>query len=282
MANWQLYTDLHEQHTVTGRVRVLSDFHSPQLNNKRDLLVYLPQSHDEDTARRYPVIYMHDGQNLFDTNTSYAGEWRVDETMTALEAEGIEAIIVGIPNAGEDRIHEYSPFADRMSKGRGALYLRFIVETIKPLIDAEFHTLPDKANTGLLGSSMGGLISLYGFFEHPNVFGLAGVVSPALWFGGGAIYGYVERKPHHEGRIYMDVGTQEAGSPKKTGWLSAAWRQSQSGRYVNGVRRMRDLLAQKGYREGEMLRYIEDNGGRHNEADWARRLPEMMRWLLAK
>lgn len=280
MTHWQLYTDLHEQHTVTGRLLVLPDFYSPQLNNTRDLLVYLPQSHDADGTRRYPVIYVHDGQNLFDANTSYAGEWRVDETMTALEAEGIAAIIVGIPTMGADRIHEYSPFADRMSKGRGALYLRFIVETVKPLIDGEFRTLPDRANTGLLGSSMGGLISLYGFFEHPRVFGLAGVVSPALWFGGGAIYGYVARQPHQDGRIYLDVGTQEAGSAKKTGWLSPAWRQSPSQRYVNGVRKMRDLLIQKGYSENETLRYVEEEGGLHNEDAWARRLPEMLRWLL--
>jgi predicted alpha/beta superfamily hydrolase len=282
MENWRIYADLHPENTVVGRLRVLPDFYSPQLGNKRDLLVYLPQSHDTDPTRRFPVIYMHDGQNLFDAKTSYSGEWRADETMLALEAEGIEAILVGIPNPGADRIHEYSPFADRRSKGRGALYMRFIVETVKPMIDADFHTLPEKAHTGLLGSSMGGLISLYGFFQHPNVFGMAGVVSPAFWFGGGAIYNYVDSRPHVDGRIYLDVGTQEAGTTKKPAWLPPVWRQSPSDRYVDSVRKMRDQLIRKGYSDGGTLHYIEEDGGVHNETDWARRLPEMLRWLLRK
>ncbi len=275
---WYDYTDLHPTHTVAGKLRVLKDFYSPQLNNKRDLLVYLPPSHGRSAAggtpKRFPVIYMHDGQNLFDAHTSFTGEWQVDETMQALSREGIEAIVVGLPNAGADRIHEYSPFADRMSAGRGAAYLRFIVETVKPCIDADFLTLPDRANTGLLGSSMGGLISLYGFLAHPQVFGFAGVVSPALWFGGFAIYDFVRSAAFNDGRLYLDVGTRElAGSHFRRGRIASV-------RYLYSVRRMRGLLEAKGYRRGEKLLYVEDRGGIHNERDWARRLPATVRFLL--
>src|SRR5437763_6494714 len=122
--------------TVVGDVRVLRDLASPQLGNTRDLYVCLPPSHSRG-RRRYPVVYMQDGQNLFDEETSYSGEWRVDETMAALAEEGIEAIVVGIENAGDDRLAEYS-----VAHGRGAEYLSFLVETVKPLVDAQFRTEP--------------------------------------------------------------------------------------------------------------------------------------------
>ncbi|MBZ0275864.1 MAG: alpha/beta hydrolase [Anaerolineae bacterium] len=268
MTNWQPYESLYPQHTVTGSVQVYPALHSPQLGNERSLLVYLPPSYAA-SDRRYPVLYMHDGQNLFDEHTSYAGEWRVDETMEALSHEGLEAIVVGIPNAGERRVHEYSPFADSDSEGQGALYMRFMVETVKPLIDSAFRTLPGREHTGLAGSSMGGLISLYGFIQHPAVFGAAGVISPAFWFGELAIFPFVEQAAFVPGKIWMDVGTQEGDAV-----VSQA--------YLEGARRMRRILLAKGYREGETLRYLEDEGGIHNEADWARRLPDIVRFLVGK
>src|SRR2546423_11474896 len=140
--------------TVVGDVRVLRGVANPPLGNARDLYVCLPPSHARG-RRRYPVVYMQDGQNLFDEETSYAGEWRVDETMAALAADGIDAIVVGIPNAGDDRFAEYS-----VARGRGAEYLDFLAETVKPLVDAQFHTAPAREATGLGGSSLGALISL--------------------------------------------------------------------------------------------------------------------------
>jgi predicted alpha/beta superfamily hydrolase len=203
---------------VTGNLRIAQGIYSPQLKNKRDILVYLPPSYEgssyDGVKDRYPVIYMHDGQNLFDERTSFAGAWHVGETMQQLSREGIEAIIVGIPNMGRDRLAEYGPFRDREQRGgRGELYLAFIVETLKPLIDHDFRTLPGRMNTGIAGSSMGGLISLYAFFRHPAVFGLAGILSPSLWFTREALLDFVYRAPYWPGRIYLDAGTREYSGP---------------------------------------------------------------------
>lgn len=231
--------------------------------------MYLPPSYRE-SERRYPVLYMHDGQNIFDEATSHVGEWQVDESMQMLAREGIEAIVVGIPNMGAERLNEYSPFRDpKHGGGKGEKYLEFLVETVKPLIDAEFRTRPDRGHTGVMGSSMGGFISLCACYLHPEIFGIAGVVSPAFWFADGAIYGFVEKAPQVPGRLYMDVGFRELT-------LSHV-----SSRYLEGVRRMHRLLLQKGWRLGQDYFYLEDPEGVHNERHWARRFPEMVRFLFA-
>src|SRR5215217_1626799 len=163
---WETYPAVDDggEHTVVGTMKMLRDVQSPELENVRDLIAYLPPSYG-DGERRYPVLYMHDGQNLFDQATSFGDEWRVDETMEELAGEGLEAIVIGVPNMGEERCEEYSPFVDAQAGGGcGDDYLEFLVRTVKPLVDRSFRTLPDRENTGIAGSSMGGLISLYGFF----------------------------------------------------------------------------------------------------------------------
>ena len=275
MLNWKTYETLYPENTVTGNVVVIQDVVSPQLDNTRDIIVYLPPSYTI-SDKRYPVMYIHDGQNLFDANTSYAGEWQVDETMESLASDdGIEAIVVGIPNIGNNRMHEYSPIITPYSKGWGDQYLSFIIDTVKPMIDSQFRTMPEREATGIIGSSMGGLISLYGYFRRSDVFGLAGVISPSLWFGGGTIFKILKDAPYSPGKLYLDVGTKESSG--KTGLLNR-----RISRYVYMAREMKVLLQRKGYIDDENLRYVEDNGGRHNEADWARRFPDMMRFLLAK
>lgn len=242
-------------HSTVGNLRILPKVWSPELNNRRDILVWLPDSYNG-SDRRYPVMYMHDGQNLFDSFTSFAGvEWGVDETMQALGSQGLEAIVVGLNHAGPDRIAEYNPFADPPKCG--LRYLDFLTATIKPMIDHDFRTLTDRAYTGILGSSMGGLISLYAFFRRPDVFGLVGALSPALWIAHGGIYTYIQHAVAPQGRIYLDHGTHET---------SAA--------------RMSHLLQEKGYRLDESLKYVEEQGGRHTETAWAGRLPEALRFLL--
>ncbi len=246
---------------VIGTLKRRPAVASPQLGNTRDILVHLPASYDQDD-RRYPVIYMHDGQNLFDEATSFAGAWRVDEALASLDCEGLEAIVVGIPNAGDQRCDEYSPFVDAQGRGGcGDAYLRFIGETLKPLIDRDFRTLPDRANTGIIGSSMGGLISLYALFRHPEVFGFAGSMSPSLWFANRAIYPVVAAAPV-VGRLYLDTGTAEGAGE------------------LHDVRRLRALLARKGYLPGEDFLYVEDEGAGHNEAAWAYRLCGALRFLV--
>src|SRR5271154_6181178 len=164
---WQRYDP-----SVTGTLLVWPDFYSPQLDNRRNLLVYLPPSYDH-SDRRYPVLYMHDGQNLFDRATSFAGNtWQVGETLDRLANDGIEAMVVGLNHAGEQRTAEYNPFP-HFWQGRGEISLQFLTETVKPLIDQDFRTRSEREATGIMGSSMGGLISLYAFFRASSVFGFA-------------------------------------------------------------------------------------------------------------
>lgn len=252
-----------QEHTVSGTLKLRQSVWSPQLSNRRDLLVHLPPSYGQGDTR-YPVIYMHDGQNLFDNVTSFSGEWGVDETMESIGQLGLEAIIVGVPNMGEHRLDEYSPFVQPgQGGGRGAAYVAFLVETVKPLIDRDLRTLPGREQTGIFGSSMGGLISLYAFFSRPQSFGFAGVMSPALWFARRAIFPFMERAPFVPGRLYLDAGTEE------------------SYEMLADVRRMRRLLRQKGYQSSRSLRYVEDSGAGHTEAVWARRLPAALAFLLS-
>jgi predicted alpha/beta superfamily hydrolase len=276
MTKWLDYSTYrhHQYHTVKGNVKVLVGLESPQLNNKRDIIVYLPPSYDQ-SEKAYPVLYMQDGQNLFDAATSFAGEWQVDETMEALSQEGLEAIVVGIPNAGQKRLDEYSPFVQlKLGGGQGDQYLSFLTETIKPIIDAEFRTCPDREHTAVLGSSLGGFISLYAFFRYPQIFGLVGVLSPAFWFARGAMYTYIESAPFSQGKIYLDVGTREHGGDKNKVM------KSHSRRYYASVRRMQRLLANKGYRPRRDLLYVEEKWAGHEEQAWARRLPAGIRFLL--
>ena len=269
--DYHSYYTGHPNRTISGTVRVAPRLYSPQLGNQRDVLVYLPPSYHYSQGS-YPVIYMHDGQNLFDNATSFAGEWGVDETMEQLAyQEGLEAIIVGILNAGAHRLAEYTPFHDaHMGGGRGDAYLDFLVETVKPLIDSDFRTLPSRRTTGIMGSSLGGLISLYAFFSHSAVFGFAGVMSPSLWFAEGAIYDYVAAAPFRPGKLYLDAGTRELG-------------EQPSGRFHRaGVRRMKGILVRKGYRPLRDLMHVEEQWAGHSESSWGRRLGPALRFLLSE
>jgi predicted alpha/beta superfamily hydrolase len=233
---------------------------SPGLD--RDLTVYLPPSYDE-TDRRYPVLYMQDGQNLFDPEASFAGSWRVDLAMNWAARRGVEGIVVAVPNAGEGRIAEYSPFDDpEGGRGRGADYVSRLADTIKPLMDARFRTLPQRETTGVAGSSMGGLISLFAFFARPDVFGIMGALSPSLWFAERAIFGLLDPAPFRAGRLYLDVGRLEGADT------------------LEDARRLRGLLQAKGYIPGVHLRYLEDRAGRHEEAAWGRRFRAALPFLL--
>jgi predicted alpha/beta superfamily hydrolase len=266
MDEWRDYAadqDTAEPSAACERLLVRDTVWSPQLHNERQILVHLPAGYAAGD-QRYPVIYMQDGQNLFDPATSYAGDWQAGAALDALEREGLAAILVGIPNMGKRRLAEYSPFRDlRYGGGAGDAYLDFVASTLKPLIDGDFRTLPDREHTAIAGSSMGGLISLYALFARPDVFGLAGVLSPSLWFARGAIFRYLRRQPLVPGRLWLDAGDQEGGNT------------------LRNTRRLRDLLTAKGYHPGVNLHYLEATGAGHNEAAWAARLPDMLRFLLA-
>jgi predicted alpha/beta superfamily hydrolase len=249
-------------HTVVGDLQILSGFYSPELDNCRDVIVYLPPSYGTG-ERRYPVLYMHDGQNLFDEVTSFAEEWAVDNTMDALSEVGLEAVVVGVFNAGADRLDEYSPFEDAEGRGgRGSRYLDFLLHTLKPRIDRDFRTLQGPSHTLVVGSSMGGLISLYAAFRRPDVFGRAGVMSPSLWFAGRAVLPFVEAAQRSPERLYLDVGTEEGEET------------------LTDARRLRRVLTGKGYRPGRDLTYVEQPGAGHTESAWRERLWHAVEFLL--
>lgn len=261
--DWQPYPPPGEpHHTVAGTVLRYPALYSPQLQNERDLFVYLPHDYDA-SDRRYPVVYMHDGQNLFDEATSFAGEWRIDDTLEAAGDAAPSAIIVGVSNVGPRRFDEYVPFFDaRHGGGDGATYLRFLIRTVKPLVDASFRTLPDRTHTGIAGSSLGGIISLYAFFRRPDVFGFTAALSPSVWIARRAILPQLRDAAFNDGRVYVDVGTNEG---RRTVW---------------DARRLRRVLRRKGYVEGENLLYVESHGAGHEEAAWAERFPTALGFLL--
>jgi predicted alpha/beta superfamily hydrolase len=256
-----LWPRLRARH-AQGSLVSLTNVESSELGNARDLVVWLPPGY-AGSQRRYPVIYMHDGQNLFDPRTSYAEPWRVDIAMEKAHRRSLGAIVVAIPNLGLARIDEYSPYVDsRAGGGKGDRYLDWLIGTVKPLVDARFRTRTERTYTGMAGSSMGGLITLYGYLRDPSVFGFVGVLSPSLWFAGRSIFSTLGATSYFPGRIYLDIGGREGGKA------------------VDDVRAMRDALLEKGYAPGSELRYVEDPKGRHNEVDWGRRLAAALPFLL--
>jgi predicted alpha/beta superfamily hydrolase len=254
--------------TAAGRVtKLFPAFHSALLGNDRVVWAYLPASYDENTLATYPVLYMHDGQNLFDPNLAFGGnEWRVDETLDAAAQDGSirELIVIAPENAGAKRIYEYTPSVDSQypDSGGGALYLRMLVEELKPQVDATLRTRPDAASTGTLGSSLGGLISAYAGTTHADTFGLIGAMSPSTWWDNLAIVDDVKASGTPRPlRVYVDSGdTQQADDATDTAKLDAAY-------------------ASLGYVEGTDLHYVVQTGAQHNEVYWAERLPGALEFL---
>ncbi len=265
------------QHTLTGEFRTHSQFHSRFLADDRDVIVYLPPGYDRDTKRRYPVLYLHDGQNLFDGATSFIPgmEWRVDENAQSLiESGAIEPIIiVGVYNAGRARIDEYTP--TRSAKynmgGKADLYGRMLVEELKPFIDSHYRTKRDARNTGLGGSSLGGLVSLYLGLKYPNAFGKLAVLSPSVFWDNRTILHYVlslKRRPQL--RIWLDIGTREGGNEEEYVQTAA------------DARLLHDALVVKGWQDGRDLSFFVAEGAVHNEQAWAGRIGPILKFLFGR
>lgn len=250
---------------VPGVDLVVRRILSPQFRNFRTVLVALPPSYRAEPERAYPVVYMQDGQNLFDPATSYAGAWNLTRALAALASEGREAIIVAIANAGARRIYEYAPFVDaRHGGGGGDRYVAFVTETLKPTIDRDFRTRPGTASTAIAGSSMGGLISLYAGLQRADVFGAVGALSPSVWFGNRGLLRYLAERPSTlPRRIHLDIGLDEPPHA------------------VNDVRSLRDELQRVTYLSRLTLQYQEDEGGSHDEETWGRRFERALPFLLA-
>jgi predicted alpha/beta superfamily hydrolase len=250
----------------TDSVQRHHNFISKFVPYRRDLVVYLPPDYEEND-RRYAVLYLHDGQNLFDPETAYVRgmDWRVDETADALIRSGdIEpVIIVGIFNTGEHRIEEYTPTRDRkLGGGHAELYGRMLVEELKPFIDQRYRTLVDAHNTGLGGSSLGGLATLYLGFTHPEIFGKLAVLSPSVWWDNKAILKIIQNtQPKPRLKIWLSMGTEES----KTG--------------VSDATLLDHALMAKGWQEGKDLHYEVIPGAKHEEAAWAERVDPVLRFL---
>ena len=261
---WEPYGQVYpgDGHTVVGDVRVLPGVSGRGIT-PRDLLVYLPPSYVHAPDRRYPVLYLQDGQNVFDDATAFAGEWGADEAAQALALYGLEAILVALPNGGLLRVDEYSPWPIRkLPSGRSTLadaYRDFLLATVKPCVDNSFRTSLSRARTGIAGSSLGALISLYSCFSRPGVFGFCGAFSPALWPGRGAIIPFVQEHRDPGLRVYLDAGARESGP-----------------QFLTGVRRLRDTLRARSHD----VAYVEDPVGAHDEASWRRRFPAALAWFL--
>lgn len=265
-------TPLERTHTLTGDIRTHADFGSRFLTKPHTVLVYLPPGYNawENGGRRYPVLYLHDGQNVFDGATSFipGKEWQVDETAERLIRAGEIApvIIVAVYNGGNERAHEYTPTRDRRfagGVGGGANeYGRFLVEELKPFIDHTYRTQPDPDHTGLGGSSFGGLLTLHLGLRHSDVFRRLAVVSPSVWWDKRyllrAVNGLKSKPPL---RLWVDIGTKEGETA------------------LADARLLRDALVSQGWVADRDLHYMEAEGAVHDEAAWARRVEPILKYL---
>jgi len=258
-------------HTLTGDFQFHHNFHSRHLPDDRNVIVYLPPGYQHAGGRRYPVLYLHDGQNVFDRATAFLGqEWEADETAEELIRSGqIEPLImVGIYNTGPNRIDEYTPTqgGHRPGGGKARQYAAMIVDELKPFIDDEYRTLDGPENTGMAGSSLGGLVTLYIGLRHPEIFGKLGALSPSIWWRYGAILRMIRDNPVPDPRpkIWVDIGTGEGN------------------RHRRDTRLLCELLVRKGWQPGVDLAYVEDEGAAHTEGAWAARMPHVLRFLFGK
>ncbi|GAB2852123.1 hypothetical protein GCM10027277_20580 [Pseudoduganella ginsengisoli] len=255
-----LVLELDAPRIAGGAVRIIDDIESPQLGNRRKLRVYLPPGYATHPDARYPVLYMHDGQNLFDAKTAaYGVEWGIAKTVDRLIAEGkmAETIVVGIDNT-PDRIAEYTPCCDpQHGGGKIEQYEQFIVDTVKPYIDRTLRTRTGPEHTAIMGSSLGGIASLHMAAHRPDVFGKAGGVSSSFWWNNGAMIGQAPQPASVQ--FYIDAGTSNDG--------------------VEGTRAMRDAMLSKGFTFGRNLYYYEAQGGIHNEKSWAERVHLPLQWF---
>src|SRR6185436_10869651 len=261
-------SNLPKRSTAGKNVKIIDTaFFIPQLSRTRRVWVYVPPTYNS-SNKKYPVLYMHDGQNVFDDATSFSGEWGVDEAIDTLGSKTKECIVVGIDNGGNKRLNEYCPYdfdlkgiaANNVSgKGEGSLYVDFLVKTLKPFIDKKYRTLKNKENTFIAGSSMGGLISIYAVIKYPKVFGGAGVFSPAFWVGP-KIFDDIKAKGRKvNSKIYFYAGDEE-GETMVPMTLRA----------FNEMHRVS---------KSKMCEVIRA-GGKHNEPRWRIEFPLFYEWLL--
>jgi predicted alpha/beta superfamily hydrolase len=248
--------------TATVSVQVLPyQFLMAELDRQRSIRLYLPPSY-QTSDKRYQVIYMHDGQNLFDDMTASAGEWQVDESLNQLaQKKGIEVMVVGIDNGNDFRMNEFSPWENkRFGEAQGKKYMDFVVDVVKPYVDTNFRTQPDRLHTAIMGSSMGGLISHYGVHAYPEVFSKAGIFSPAYWYSQDVFSFTQFKKASLDARLYVMYGDKEGNG------------------MIADTNQMQRQLRQQGHpRQNTLFKRVPD--GEHNEQLWRTEFTEAVQWL---
>lgn len=261
VAGWKDdYPEVPKRYTASPQVRILDTaFSIPQLERKRRVWIYLPKGYAT-SSKIYPVLYMHDGQNLFNEQTAPFGEWGVDECLDTLQQQlGKECIVVGIDN-GSKRMTEYNPYDnDKSGKGEGKQYAEFLAKTLKPFIDSKYRTKKGPENTFVAGSSMGGLISMYAILQYPEVFGAAGVFSPSFWIAPD-IFSLAEKfTTPGMPKFYLYAGAKEGAN------------------MVPEMQRMSDLLQKK---QRFVIRTVANPLGQHNEKYWRQEFADFYKWLM--
>jgi len=254
------FTQKQKPSTASAQVTILDTaFALPQLGRTRRIWVYLPKEYAA-SGKKYPVLYMHDGQNLFDNATAFAGEWGVDETMDSIKNP---CIVVGIDNGGVKRMNEYNPNnTKQFGKGEGKAYLSFIVNNLKPFIDKKYRTLADREHTYMAGSSMGGLISFYAGLYYPGTFGVLGVFSASFWVAP-QIRTQIQqlaRKTSHAGQKYYFYAGGGEDKAMVTGMNAVAREIKKAANPASTV--------------------VVNPQGQHNETSWGKAFPEFYKWIL--
>ncbi len=260
IANWSNSKQKNKPSTATKNVHVfVDDFNIPQLNRKRKVSVYLPPNYHT-LKTHYPVLYMQDGQNVFDTKTSYTGEWEVDETLNKMYNEtGFQLIVVAIDHGENKRLNEYSAWDnEKYGKGEGNLYLDFLVTNLKPEIDKAYRTKPDNKNTGILGSSLGGFFAHYAAVKRPDVFGKSGVFSPSFWYAK-ASFDFTKKHPNNSKYYYL-MGEKEGEE------------------MVENMNEMVELMKSSGFSKHNIYKKINPNGT-HSESFWKTEFEQAITWL---
>lgn len=243
--------------TASSNVHILTtSFYIPKLKRTRRVWVYLPSDYAT-SKQRYPVLYMHDGQNVFEDTSAYSGEWGVDEYLDSTKAR--KSIVVAIDHGGDKRLNEYSPYdMDKYGKGEGKQYVDFVVKKLKKYIDRKYRTFRDREHTFIAGSSMGGLISMYTVLKYPKVFGRAGIFSPAFWIAPD-IYNEIRSKGSKvKGRLFFYAG-------KKEGETMVPFM----------IKAFGELAAVS---HSQLESVIRDEG-KHNEATWRKEFPLFYEWI---
>jgi predicted alpha/beta superfamily hydrolase len=250
-----------KNNTASVNVKIMDTaFYMPQLKRTRRIWLYLPPDYTK-SKKKYPVLYMHDGQNLFENKTSYSGEWGIDEFLDSIFKKGQkEVIVVGIDNGNFKRMQEYNPWEfQSFGKGEGDKYVDFLVKTLKPYIDKHYRTLKDQPNTFIAGSSMGGLISLYAVLKYPNIYGGAGIFSPAFWTASGIDSTVIADAKNVKSKLFFYAGGKEGDS------------------MIPDMKRIEKEIKE---RSASPVEEKIDENAKHNEAAWRKYFPDFYEWIV--